>query len=183
MTRRGTWHIKDHVPLLRRLRWGEIPYANLRYRNGPDNRLPWKCRGQTDDEAFLKFDCNWVGNWLRPGSMPPRKERDITPMNKDEWIDSLEVNEVSDGPQHHITWLHVVCHRSAMQGTTERRNDRLFTLSACCLFARTLLHVWRQYCWAALAPIKPPGTVYIQLLASRTMRSLTPLSCSQRWQQ
>ena len=75
---------------------GEIPYANLRYRNGPDNRLPWKCRGQTDDEAFLKFDCNWVGNWLRPGSMQPRKEKDITPMNKDEWIDSLEVNEVSD---------------------------------------------------------------------------------------
>ncbi|CAK0786391.1 hypothetical protein CVIRNUC_009604 [Coccomyxa viridis] len=91
---RGTWHIKDHVPLLRRLRWGEVPYASLRYRNGPDNRLPWKCRGQTDDEAFLKFDCNWVGNWLRPGSMQPRKEKDITPMNKDEWIDSLEVNEV-----------------------------------------------------------------------------------------
>lgn len=100
MLRRGTWHIKDHVPLLRRLRWGEVPYASLRYRNGPDNRLPWKCRGQTDDEAFLKFDCNWVGNWLRPGSMQPRKEKDITPMNKDEWIDSLEVNEVSDRPQH-----------------------------------------------------------------------------------
>ena len=67
----------------------------------PRRPPPWKCRGQTDDEAFLKFDCNWVGNWLRPGSMQPRKERDITPMNKDEWIDSLEVNEVSDRPQHH----------------------------------------------------------------------------------
>ena len=114
MMRRGTWHIKDHVPLLRRLRWGDVPYANLRYRNGPDNRLPWKCRGQTDEEAFLKFDCNWVGNWIHPGSMKPRREKDITPMNKDEWIDSLEMNEVSKGSST-MQQLPVVCPEIAMQ--------------------------------------------------------------------
>ena len=92
--RRGTWHMKDHVPLLRRLRWGEVPYGSLRFRNGPDNRLAWKCSGQTDDEAFKKFDCNWVGNWIYPGTMKPRKERQINSMNKDEWIDSVELKEV-----------------------------------------------------------------------------------------
>ena len=91
---RGTWHMKDHVPLLRRIRWGEVPYGSLRYRNGPENRLAWKCAGQTDDEAFKKFDCNWVGNWIYPGTMKPRKERQINSMNKDEWIDSVELKEV-----------------------------------------------------------------------------------------
>ena len=81
--------MKDHVPLLRRIRWGEVPYGSLRYRNGPNNRLAWKCNGQTDDEAFKKFDCNWVGNWIYPGTMKPRKERQINSMNKDEWIDSV----------------------------------------------------------------------------------------------
>lgn len=86
--------MKDHVPLLRRIRWGEVPYANLRYRNGPANRLHWKCGNETDDPAFKKFDCNWVGNWIYPGSLKPRKEKLITPMNKDEWIDSVELTEV-----------------------------------------------------------------------------------------
>ena len=31
----------DHVSVLRRLRWGQVPFANLRYRNGPNDRL--KC--------------------------------------------------------------------------------------------------------------------------------------------
>jgi hypothetical protein len=40
LRRRHTWHLGDRVPLLRRLRWGEVPFANLRFRNGPNNRLP-----------------------------------------------------------------------------------------------------------------------------------------------
>ena len=40
---RSTWHLSDHVPVLRRLRWGEVPYANLRYRNGPHNNLKYGC--------------------------------------------------------------------------------------------------------------------------------------------
>ena len=169
---RSTWHLLDHVAVLRRLRWGEVPYANLRYRNGPNNnlkcalsslscmismqtpsslsqpsackaacrdpqtyahtcsrmeatfpdkphvttcavlwRLPaqnihiavtavlrcprrWKCRDQTDDERYQKFDCGWVGNRLRPGSLRPRKERLVTPLTRDEWVDSVELREV-----------------------------------------------------------------------------------------
>ncbi|KAK9919029.1 hypothetical protein WJX75_008842 [Coccomyxa subellipsoidea] len=93
---RGTWHVEDHVPVLRRLRWGEVPYGNLRFRNGPHNRLRWKCGNETADPAFRKFDCNWVGNWIYPGSLKPRREKLITPMNKDEWIDSVELTEVWD---------------------------------------------------------------------------------------
>ncbi|CAL8463939.1 g3474 [Coccomyxa elongata] len=111
---RGTWHVEDHVPVLRRLRWGEVPYANLRYRNGPHNRLRWKCGNETDDPAFKKFDCNWVGNWIYPGSLKPRKEKLITTMNKDEWIDSVELTEVWDqtfeqelGPMPHT--IHGPC--------------------------------------------------------------------------
>ena len=36
---RHSWHMEDHVAVLRRLRWGQVPYANLRYRNGPHDRL------------------------------------------------------------------------------------------------------------------------------------------------
>ena len=54
----------------------------------------WRCRDQTDDERYQKFDCGWVGNWLRPGSLRPRKERLITPLNRDEWVDSVELREV-----------------------------------------------------------------------------------------
>jgi hypothetical protein len=36
---RHAWHMSDHVPVLRRLRWGQVPYANLRFRNGPHDRL------------------------------------------------------------------------------------------------------------------------------------------------
>jgi hypothetical protein len=86
--------MEDHVPILRRLRWGEVSYANLRYRNGPNNRLKWKCGHMTDDQQFKKFDCNWVGNWIYPGTLKPRKEKLITPMNKDEWVDSIELAEV-----------------------------------------------------------------------------------------
>ncbi len=98
LRRRGTWHVEDHVPILRRVRWGQVPYGNLRYRNGPHNRLRWKCGNETADPAFRKFDCNWVGNWIYPGSLKPRREKLITPMNKDEWIDSVELTEVSSVP-------------------------------------------------------------------------------------
>lgn len=104
------------MPLLRRLRWGEVPYGSLRFRNGPDNRLAWKCSGQTDDEAFKKFDCNWVGNWIYPGTMKPRKERQINNMNKDEWIDSVELKEVMrfaaihQDPEGDSTHTHLMTH-------------------------------------------------------------------------
>ena len=54
----------------------------------------WRCRGQTEDERFQRFDCNWVGNWIRPGSARPRSARLITPMNRDEWVDSVELAQV-----------------------------------------------------------------------------------------
>ena len=58
--------------------------------DGPDNRLKWNCNGENPD-----FDCNWVGNWIYPSSLKPRKANKITPMNRDEWIDSVELKEVS----------------------------------------------------------------------------------------
>ena len=35
-----------------------------------------------------------MGNWIRPGLLRPRKERLITPLNRDEWVDSVELREV-----------------------------------------------------------------------------------------
>ena len=63
---REAWHLRDHVPLLKRLRWGALPFANLRYLNGPDDRLPWRCGKHFNDSVFQRFtnrhyyDCNWV---------------------------------------------------------------------------------------------------------------------------
>jgi hypothetical protein len=52
---RHSWHIRDHLPILKSLRWGEVPFANLRYKT-----VPWDC-GMADF-----FDCTWEGWWLRP---------------------------------------------------------------------------------------------------------------------
>lgn len=49
----------DHVPLLRRLRWGVLPFANLRHRNGPSGRLAWQCGTRTTDPIFAAFSCDW----------------------------------------------------------------------------------------------------------------------------
>ena len=54
----------------------------------------WRCRGQTEDARFQRFDCGWVGNWIRPGGMRPRSASEITPMNRDEWVDSVELAQV-----------------------------------------------------------------------------------------
>ena len=85
----------DHVALLRRLRWhGDLPYANLRHRNGPAGRLAWRCGPRTADPVFAAFSCDWVGNWLRPGGQPPRRAADVTAMTRDAWIDSVELQAV-----------------------------------------------------------------------------------------
>ena len=76
----------------------------------------WRCGGQTDDSRFKKFDCNWVGNWIRPGGLAPRRERDITLMNKDEWVDSVELREARSLP--HISLL---CHLTAPHVCTRNR--------------------------------------------------------------
>ena len=93
---RGTWHLKDHVPLLQRLRWGELPFANLRY--SPGSRLDWECGNRTGSEEFRRFDCDWQGSHLRPRDLKPRKARELTAGNKDCWWDSVELREVWHTP-------------------------------------------------------------------------------------
>jgi len=91
---RGTWHIKDHVPILQRLRWGQLPFANLRYSNSPGDRLDWECGERTAIEEFKLFDCDWEGNHLRPRDIRPRKASELNVGNKDVWWDSIELREV-----------------------------------------------------------------------------------------
>ena len=100
---RESWHLRDHVPLLRRLRWGALPFANLRFLNGPDDRLPWRCGKHFYDSVFERFtsapyDCDWVGNIIRPGDLQPRIQSQVTALTKDEWYDSMEMFTV--GPGH-----------------------------------------------------------------------------------
>lgn len=83
------------MPVLQRLRWGEIPFANLRYANAPNNRLDWECGEHTKLEEFKAFDCNWQGSHLRPRGLKPRKASELNMGNKDVWWDSIELREVS----------------------------------------------------------------------------------------
>lgn len=87
--------MKDHVPILQRLRWGQIPFANLRYSNGPGKRLDWECGDKTALEEFKGFDCDWSGSHLYPKNIKPRKASDLNAGNKDVWWDSVELREVS----------------------------------------------------------------------------------------
>jgi hypothetical protein len=89
---RGTWHMHDHVPIIKRLRWGTFGYANLRYT--PGKRLDWLCGDRTTDWPFRELSCNWVGLRLRPRGVPPRKASTITQKNRDEWKLSIELNSV-----------------------------------------------------------------------------------------
>ena len=64
------------MPILQRLQWGKLSFANLRYNNS-DHSLAWNCevgmlaRG----EKWAQFDCDeFVGNHLRPGNYKPRSE-------------------------------------------------------------------------------------------------------------
>eukprot|EP00884_Botryococcus_braunii_P021084 jgi/Botrbrau1/765/Bobra.0181s0022.2 len=89
---RGTWHFRDHVPILRRLKWGSFGFANLRF--APGTRLEWACGNNTDDPNFKPFDCNWVGGVMHMTGMAPRKANLVNVMNKDEWGDSIELISV-----------------------------------------------------------------------------------------
>ena len=62
------------MPILQRLRWGLIGFANLRYATGPNHDLPFKCSvgAIARGEKWADFDCDWVGNTLRPGHYRPR---------------------------------------------------------------------------------------------------------------
>ena len=83
------------MPILQRLRWGQLPFANLRYANSPGDRLDWECGERTTIQEFKRFDCDWQGNHLRPRDMRPRKARELNAGNKDIWWDSIELREVS----------------------------------------------------------------------------------------
>eukprot|EP00884_Botryococcus_braunii_P021106 jgi/Botrbrau1/767/Bobra.0181s0023.2 len=90
--RRGAWHFRDHVPILRRLKWGSFDFANLRF--APGNHLDWACGSNTDDPKHKPFDCNWVGEVIDMSGMGPRKGSALNAMNKDEWGDSMELISV-----------------------------------------------------------------------------------------
>lgn len=89
---RHSWHLRDHVPVIRRLKWGSFPYANLRY--APGERLQWSC-GKRTTSGWKDISCNWVGLKTRPNGMAPLREDMISIRNKDEWQDSMELNSVS----------------------------------------------------------------------------------------
>ncbi|KAK9808138.1 hypothetical protein WJX73_000955 [Symbiochloris irregularis] len=94
---RESWHLHDHVPLLRRLKWGALPFANIRYSNGPQDRLPWRCGKHFNDSIYQRYtnrhyyDCNWVGNIVRPYNLEPRASAEVQELTQDEWYDSLEM--------------------------------------------------------------------------------------------
>ena len=49
---RNSWHLRDHIPILRRLKWGALPYANLRYQHTPSTPLDWRCGAQANDSMY-----------------------------------------------------------------------------------------------------------------------------------
>ena len=63
----------------------------------PGDRLDWMCGSRTDDPIWSQFDCDWEGAHLRPGNMSLREAKDVNEVNKDLWIDSLEMAQVSLG--------------------------------------------------------------------------------------
>ena len=92
---RGAWHMNDHVPILQRLRWGEIGFANLRFQQTANNDLQFQCEVDSYRRGNLGvFDCSWVGNTVRPGGYQLRDAADIWTGNKDEWWDSVELEQV-----------------------------------------------------------------------------------------
>ena len=107
-TSRESWHLRDHVPLLRRLRWGSMGFANLRFQNGPADRLPWRCGKHFNDAVFQRFtsrhynDCNWVGNVIRPQALEPRTEAKVNELTRDEWYDGVEMFSVRPRLRQHV---------------------------------------------------------------------------------
>ena len=55
------------MPILQRLRWGQLGFANLRYATGPDFDLEWECSvgAEARGEKFGQFDCGWVRACMR----------------------------------------------------------------------------------------------------------------------
>ena len=95
MHHRSAWHVDDHVPILRRLRWeSSIGFANLRFDTGPEHHLKWKCEVNARKNGAKLFDCDWVGNHIRPGTYTVRSSKEVWSGNKDEWWDSVELYEV-----------------------------------------------------------------------------------------
>jgi hypothetical protein len=90
---RTGWHLRDKVPILRRLKWGSFPYANLRY--APGERLQWVCGNRTNDTYWSRLSCDWVGLVVRPQGMEPRKQGDVSAGHEDEWMESVELHAVS----------------------------------------------------------------------------------------
>eukprot|EP00884_Botryococcus_braunii_P008306 jgi/Botrbrau1/17477/Bobra.0054s0064.1 len=88
---RHAWHLQDHVPVIRRLKWGAFPFANLRY--SPGERLQWSC-GRRSRDAWREMSCSWVGLKIRPRGMSPRTQNMISIRNADEWQDSTELHSV-----------------------------------------------------------------------------------------
>jgi len=62
------------------------------------NRLDWKCGDRTEEELWKQFDCDWEGALLRPGNMSLREAKDVYEVNKDLWVDSMEISQVIPPP-------------------------------------------------------------------------------------
>ena len=83
------------MPILQRLRWGEIGFANLRFQQTATYDLQFECQIESYRAGNLGvFDCSWVGNYIRPGGYQLRAAEDIWTGNKDEWWDSVELEQV-----------------------------------------------------------------------------------------
>ena len=75
------------------------------------NRLDWKCGDRTEEELWKQFDCDWEGALLRPGNMSLREAKDVYEVNKDLWVDSMEISQVCTGPPPHLPsrLIHLPC--------------------------------------------------------------------------
>ena len=107
---REAWHLKDHVPILQRLRWGEIGFANLRFQQTEGYDLQFDCQIDAIAQGNRAvFDCDWVGNHVRPGGYQLRAAADIWTGNKDEWWDSVELEQVRAAPRLGKTSVYSWC--------------------------------------------------------------------------
>ena len=80
--------------MLQRIRWGQLSYAPLRYKNSPGDRLDWDCGTRTQHDFWKQFNCDWEGNAVRPGNVTLRSEKEVTVDSKDLIVDSIEMQLV-----------------------------------------------------------------------------------------
>jgi hypothetical protein len=91
---RNGWHLAGTDKVLRRLRWGNLGFANLRY--APGKRLDWWCADKQPNRGnqYEKLNCDFVGNWIFPSGFEPMNISEVYLSLVDDWDYSIIMTQV-----------------------------------------------------------------------------------------